>query len=178
MSTSIRLSDQDRALFPKKELALFVLDLLNKGEELVKSPLELVGSYTQDSFYGTAVFVASEVGATTKKALTKAQSRWQDMQVNIRAQRFGKLHQNFGDFGELRKQKKAPNTEVFYFVVKVENEGQTVEVYRSLQNASSEQISSHIRMVGRHLEGGAITQQNAEIILDLCYAELNRRINK
>ncbi len=174
-----RLSNQEKAVYPKKALALAVLELIDKGEELVKSPLELVGSEYLTPLGYDLHFVSTDFGATTKIALNKAQRKFQ-MQVNLNAQRFGKLHQQFGDFGELRKQKKAPHTEVFYFQVDVtpENSPEQIKVYRSLQNASSEQISAHVRMCGRHVEGGALSQSNAEIIMDLCYAELNRRLNK
>jgi len=90
-----------------------------------------------------------------------------------KAQRFGRLVKSFGDYGELRRQTKAPNVEVFYILVPVT----PGEAYRSVQNASLDQINDHIRKVGTHLAGGAISQENAEIVLDYCYAELNRRLN-
>lgn len=93
-------------------------------------------------------------------------------------QRFGRLVKSFGDYGELRKQKKAPNLEVFYIPVvdRGPRENQA-PILRSVNNATSEAINDHIKKVGLHLANGAIKQENAEVILDYCYAELNKRFN-
>lgn len=90
-------------------------------------------------------------------------------------QRFGKLKQSFGDFGELRQQKRAPQLEVFY--IPLRQTKQKEPVYRSVNNCTSDQLTEFIRMVGKHMEAGAIQQTNAEIVLDHCYAELNKRVN-
>jgi hypothetical protein len=93
-------------------------------------------------------------------------------------QRFGRLVKSYGDFGELRKQKKEPHVEVFYIPVEA-FEGTILSfVLRSLNNCSGEQITKHVARVGRNLEAGNLKQDSAEFILDLCYAELHRRIGR
>jgi hypothetical protein len=89
-------------------------------------------------------------------------------------QRFGKLVRSFGSYGELRRQKKPPQLEVFYLPIK----SPKGDVLRSVNRASAEAISEHIQMVGERLANHAIQQEAAEIVLDYCYAELNRRLNK
>lgn len=84
-------------------------------------------------------------------------------------QRFGKLLQSFGEFGELRRQRKAPKLEVFYIPLE--------KGYRSINNCKVEQLNDFIRKVGQHMESGEVSQKNAEIILDHCYTELNKRVN-
>lgn len=95
--------------------------------------------------------------------------------------RFGRLKQDFGDFGELREQKKEPKLQVYYLPVKVVNEkeiraGKT-EILRSVNNTPSEVINNWIMKVGQNLEAGNLKREYAEIILDCCYAELNKRLN-
>jgi len=93
-------------------------------------------------------------------------------------QRFGRLVKSFGDYGELRRQKKAPNLEVFYIPVPMtQGKGDYREALRSVKNCATEQIAEFTKKVGEHLSGGAISQENAETVLDYCYAELNRRLN-
>ncbi len=98
-------------------------------------------------------------------------------------QRFGRLLKSYGDFGELRRQKKAPHTEVFYIPVKYHVLGALGasnynEDLRSIQNCTSDQITEHIRYLGKNLEAGNIQQASAELILDLLYAELGKRVAK
>ncbi len=95
-------------------------------------------------------------------------------------QRFGRLTQSFGDFGELRRQKKPPHVEVFYTPVKVppkgNESGRMPEVMRSVNNCSPEQLTESIRRIGIHLEGGTISQTNAETVLDFLYAALKDKV--
>ena len=104
-----------------------------------------------------------------------------------RAQLFGRLARSFGDYGQLRKQKKAPNKEVFYIPVtrketkRLKNGSMqvpiSVESLRAVNNCSGVELTEYIKKIGTHLENGAISQENAEIILDLVYAEINKRLN-
>ena len=86
------------------------------------------------------------------------------------AQRFGKIEASFGDFGELRKQKKPPHVRVLYIPI-------VDQKLRSLQNAETGQIEHYIKSVGVSLAAKAISQENAEIVLDFAYQELHKRVN-
>ncbi len=106
-----------------------------------------------------------------------------DMHTQDHKQRFGRLVQSYGDYGELRRQKKEPHKEVFYIPVILgqkysieKDENSANVVLRSIQNCTSDQLTDHIRKVGKHLEAAAISQANAEYILDLLYAELGNRV--
>lgn len=88
--------------------------------------------------------------------------------------RFGKLKQGFGDFGELRQQKKEPKLEIYYLPVK---ENPQTEVLRSVNNCPSDVINNWIMKIGQNLEAGNLKREYAEIILDFCYGELNKRLN-
>ena len=99
-----------------------------------------------------------------------------EQQKAKQAQRFGKAIKSYGDFGELRRQKKAPHLEVFYTPINEVVGNTVVEKLRSINNCSSDQITDAIRRIGMNLTGGNITQENAEFILDLLYQELGKRV--
>lgn len=110
-----------------------------------------------------------------------------DQMHDKKAQRFGRLVQSFGDFGELRQQKKAPKLEVFYIPVKTQVKSrlpgsgkpivETEEILRSVNNCSSEQITDFIQVVGRNLEAGNLSQDKGETVLNYLYKEIERRVN-
>lgn len=95
------------------------------------------------------------------------------------ASRFGRAAELYAGWGELRKQKKSPHTEVLYTLCLQSDtsvpEGQIL-VLRSINNCSNDQLQMAIRLAGVRLESHMITQQNAEFILDKCYAEIQRRL--
>jgi hypothetical protein len=115
-----------------------------------------------------------------------------ELEMQARAsepQLFGREARSFGDYGQLRKQKKAPHQEVFYIPISAaEAKGKKPQppgtayglnetCLRSVNNCTGEQITEYIQKIGKHLEAGAISQENAEIVLDYAYAELNKRLN-
>lgn len=115
----------------------------------------------------TGIFRASDSNPNCNKCRTMA----------IREpQRFGRLVKGFGDFGELRKQHKAPHTEVFYIKLWTTEKGDPKEVYRSVNNATPDQISKAIRDVASGLEAKSISQENAELVLDRLYAGLASKV--
>lgn len=50
--------------------------------------------------------------------------------------------------------------------------------YRDFRDMRRTQIIEAIRMIGDYLSQDKVAQSTAEIVLDLLYAELNRRMNK
>jgi hypothetical protein len=50
--------------------------------------------------------------------------------------------------------------------------------YRDFRDMRQTQIVEAIRMIGDYLTEGKVAQSTAEIVLDLLYAELNRRMVK
>lgn len=90
------------------------------------------------------------------------------------AQRFGRVVKSYPGFGELRRQTKKPNQEIFYLLIDFSSEGEAV--FRSLNNATNEQISDYIRSIASFI-GRSLAQEDGEYILDRCYVELNQRLN-
>jgi hypothetical protein len=104
------------------------------------------------------------------------------------ARRFGRVKETFGDFGELREQKKAPHKEVMYVAILdttkfpiggVITPNARNRTFRAVSNATSEQIEEAIRYIAiEGLQAGKITQEQTEKLLDWCYAELHRRLSQ
>jgi hypothetical protein len=88
------------------------------------------------------------------------------------APRFGRLIAEMGPLGQIRKQKKAPYTEILY--VWVMSGG--VPALRSANNCSDEQLTLAIQDVGETVEHSPHLRSRAERVLDLLYAELARRV--
>lgn len=100
-----------------------------------------------------------------------------DQMAEKQKQRFGQLTQNYGSFGELRRQKKEPHTEVLY--IHVENDRKdrmSLTNLQSINNTPTPMIEDYMRRVGTGLSEHALLQEHAEKILDMCYAELNKRL--
>lgn len=99
---------------------------------------------------------------------------------------FGRVSAYFTEWGEMRRQKKAPHTEVLYVYclqdqkARLPGSGGTVQanelVLRSINNCSNDQLQDAIKLVALRLEQHKITQLQAETLLDLCYAEIQRRL--
>lgn len=89
-------------------------------------------------------------------------------------QRFGKLVKLWPGLGELRKQKKEPHVEVVYLMSDVPG-SPTPQVYYSLNHCTDLQLEAGIRRVGNALQAKAISQEDAEILLDKCYEEVHKR---
>lgn len=87
-------------------------------------------------------------------------------------QRFGRLIRDYGGLGELRKQKKSPHKEVLYIFVYEPNKELAL---RSTNNSTAEQISASIRVVGEMATENRIARPDAEQLLDLLYAELQKK---
>lgn len=109
-----------------------------------------------------------------------------DGMAHKQAQRFGRVEENFGEFGELRKQKKSPHKLVMYVYVYevpkfpiggISTPNARNRVLRSLQNCTSEQITDAIKFIGEGLTQARLVQVSAEKLLDWCYAELHRRLS-
>lgn len=94
--------------------------------------------------------------------------------------RFGRIAEIYNGWGELRRQKKPPHTQVLYvwtkkYAIPGPNQVQTL-VLRSINNCSNDQLRESIQLAAVRLEQHQITQTEAESILDRCYAELQRRM--
>jgi hypothetical protein len=99
-----------------------------------------------------------------------------------RAQLFGQPVREFGCFAQLRKQKKAPRTEILYIQVNIWQtlpdgskhlSGQT---WRSINNASNNDLTDCIKCIAAGLEEGKIFAADAEFLLDTIYHEIGRRV--
>jgi hypothetical protein len=86
---------------------------------------------------------------------------------------FGRVEKEFHGYGELRRQKKSPHTQVLYVWSK---QGQSL-VLRSINNSSNDQIQQAIQWAGLKLEDHTLPQADAEMILDMLYAELKARLD-
>jgi hypothetical protein len=89
-------------------------------------------------------------------------------------QRFGKLQKEYPGLGEIRKQKKAPHTEVLYVWLGLDTDK---PVLRSVPNCSNDQLTEAIRNAGKAVEEHKVTQRDGEQLLDLMYSELQRRVD-
>lgn len=87
-------------------------------------------------------------------------------------QRFGRVSRTFGggQYGELRKQRRAPHKEILFILVKVPNS--TNLALKAIQSCTGEQITDVIQRIGDGLAHFLISQADAEYLLDACYAEL------
>lgn len=104
-----------------------------------------------------------------------------EVELDNKQSRFGRVSQKFRGWGEFRKQKKPPHTEVLYtFTLKYKvvgaNQVQSL-VLRSINNCSNEELTNAIKLAALRLEDHCITQPVAEFLLDKCYAELQRRLD-
>lgn len=100
---------------------------------------------------------------------------------------FGRAAERYHGWGEMRRQKKAPHTEVLYvYCLQMEDRrtpgtGEPYKagtlVLRSLSNCSNDQLQDAIKLAALRLEQGRITQAEAEMLLDRCYAEMKRRMD-
>lgn len=117
-----------------------------------------------------------ELGNRIHKELEAAMSRPYDSTNMPKKQRFGVVERNFGALGELRKQLKAPNKEVFYTWVEAKQGEYYGLVLRSICNCSNEQIIDSIRTAGENMSKGYAAEDDCEFVLDLLYAELARRV--
>lgn len=88
--------------------------------------------------------------------------------------RFGRMSKDFGELGELRRQKKAPRTEVLYIWVNVASQGDAW-LLRSINNCSNDDLTNAIRKAGELLSLHKVSQADAEQALDLMYLELGKR---
>ena len=89
---------------------------------------------------------------------------------------FGRTVETYSGWGELRKQKKSPHTEVLYVLALSTQKDERCLVLRSINNCSNDQLQDAIKLCALRLQEGQITQPAAEAILDRCYAELQRRL--
>lgn len=83
---------------------------------------------------------------------------------------FGRLTRDMGTLGQFRRQRRAPHTRVFYIPC-----GNS-RGWRSLQNATPEEILSHIKYCASRLEHPAVSLEQVEFVLDMCYEELDKRL--
>jgi hypothetical protein len=94
--------------------------------------------------------------------------------------RFGRSVTHFVGWGELRKQKKSPHTEVLYVWSLSSHKPMGTEepilVLRSINNCTNDQLRQAIQLAALRLEQKSIQQADAEFLLDRCYAELQRRL--
>lgn len=95
--------------------------------------------------------------------------------------RFGQVVRDWGDVAQMRRQKKAPHKEVLYvWVTAIRGQPDDAKrnyskALRSVNNCSNDQIVEAIRNVGSAIESRAVSQVDAELILDLLYLELGQR---
>jgi hypothetical protein len=92
---------------------------------------------------------------------------------------FGRATTHYAQWGELRKQKKPPHTEVLYVWAMSTHSTVVPEpilVLRSINNCTNDQLREAIQLAALRLEQKTITQTDAEFLLDRCYAELQRRM--
>jgi hypothetical protein len=87
--------------------------------------------------------------------------------------RFGQCIKSYAHLGELRKQKKRPNKEVFYIWVHALNENKYV--LRSIVNCTDDQLIDSIRRCGEYVESQRVNRIEGEVVLDILYTELARR---
>lgn len=100
-------------------------------------------------------------------------------------QRFGRVARDLGLLGELRKQKKEPHTEVLYVwappaqAYELDKKGNQIAspsiVLRSVSNLSNDDLTNVIRQVGQMTEAQSVDRSDAEFVLDMLYADLQRR---
>lgn len=96
-----------------------------------------------------------------------------DTKPNPKKQRFGVVKNTLGGWAELRRQKKAPHKEILY-IPSTPTYGETN--WCALNHLPTDILERYMREIGTALQEKIITQENAELILDLCYAELGRRV--
>jgi hypothetical protein len=89
--------------------------------------------------------------------------------------RFGRVEKDLGDLGELRRQKKEPHTQVLYVWVPGPDD-QHFTILRSINNCTNDELTEAIRYTGTLLVDHRLTQTDAELVLDLMYAELGKRV--
>lgn len=91
--------------------------------------------------------------------------------------RFGRVVKEFVRLGELRRQKKAPHKEVFYTWVPDPKWTQepAKKVLRSIVNCDNDQLTESIRECGAMIDTHQVSREEAEQVLDILYAELQRR---
>jgi hypothetical protein len=87
--------------------------------------------------------------------------------------RFGRCVKIYKFLGELRKQKKKPNKEVFY--IWIESPAEKKYVLRSVVNCTNDQLVASIRRCGEYVEAHKVNRPEGEDVLDFLYAELGRR---
>lgn len=100
-------------------------------------------------------------------------------------QRFGRVTRDMGLLGELHKQKKEPHTEVLYVwaqpakAFELDKKGNQIAspslVLRSVSNLNNDELTEQIRKVGNLVETQGIDRADAEFVLDMLYADLQRR---
>ena len=99
-----------------------------------------------------------------------------------KVQLFGQPSREFGDFGQLRRQKKAPYKEVLYIPVPAKEllkdgtEHVGGFVLRSINNAGNDQLTDHVRKVAVAMESGELASGDAEVLMDMIYAEIAIRV--
>ncbi len=84
---------------------------------------------------------------------------------------FGRCVANHGPMGMLRRMKKAPHTEIFYTWI-LTPKGYTL---RAVHKVGTDDLLESIRSVGKMLEEKSVDQSEAEAVLDLLYAEVQKR---
>ncbi len=89
---------------------------------------------------------------------------------------FGRTSESYVGWGQLRKQKKSPHTEVLYcYTLTGLHDGKFL-VLRSINNCTNNELQDAIKLCALRLQEGKITHLEAEKILDLCYAQLQQRL--
>jgi hypothetical protein len=108
-----------------------------------------------------------------------------DEQLRARMQekakpRFGRMSKDYGELGELRRQKKGPHKEVLYIWIAgnlaatyANGVQPTGPVLRSINNCTNDQLTEAIKLAGRMCANH--NQTNMEQALDLMYLELGKR---